>query len=129
MVLLKGAWIGALYKLQGSAISDGCNSSIAHDIGAEEEKTFAVSEEKVVSWNQRLRHIGEKGLRLLHSKGIVEAMSNFSLDLDLCEHCVYGKNNLVRFPFGAMRAKGILQLAHYVGSIIGKICVLYLIYR
>jgi hypothetical protein len=41
---------------------------------------------------------------------MVEGMSNFSLDFDLYEHCVYGKKNRVRFPFGATRAKGIIQL-------------------
>jgi hypothetical protein len=38
MVLMKGVWIGNLYKMQGITISDGCNSSIFPDIGAEEEK-------------------------------------------------------------------------------------------
>jgi hypothetical protein len=62
MVLLKGVWIGTLYKLQGSIISDGCDSSIVPNIGVEEEKTPTVSGEKVVLWNQRLGHIEEKGL-------------------------------------------------------------------
>ena len=104
MVFLKGVWIGTLYKLQGSTISDGCNSSIVLDIEVEEERTPIVSGEKVMLWHQRLRHIGEKGLRLLHDKGMVEGMSNFSLDFDLCEHCLYGKQNQVIFPSGAMRA-------------------------
>jgi hypothetical protein len=40
-------------------------------------------------WHQRLGHIREKGLRLLCGKGMVEDMSNFSMDFDFCEHCVY----------------------------------------
>jgi hypothetical protein len=44
-------------------------------------------------WNQRLGHIGEKGLQLLHCKGMVGGISKCSLDFDLCEHCVYGKQN------------------------------------
>jgi hypothetical protein len=44
-------------------------------------------------WHQRLGHIGEKGLRTLHSKGMVEAMSNCTLDFDFCEHCIYVKYN------------------------------------
>jgi hypothetical protein len=56
-------------------------------------------------WNQRLGHIEEKGLGLLHNKGMVEGMYKFSLDFDLCEHCVYGKHNRVRFLSGAMREK------------------------
>jgi hypothetical protein len=71
MVLLKGVWFGTLYKLQGTNISDGCNSSIVPNIGVEEERTPTVSREKVMLWHQRLGHIGEKDLRLLHSKGMV----------------------------------------------------------
>jgi hypothetical protein len=90
-VLLKGVQFGTLYKLQGNIVSDGCNSSIVPDIGVEEEKTPIVSGEKVMMWHQRLGHIREKGLRVLHVKGMVEGISNFSLDFDFCEHCVYGK--------------------------------------
>jgi hypothetical protein len=56
-------------------------------------------------WHQRLGHIGEKGLQLLHGKGINEGMSNYSLDFYLCEHYVYGKKNRVRFPSRATREK------------------------
>jgi hypothetical protein len=35
MVLPKGVWVGTMYKMQGSTINYGCNSSIFHDIGAE----------------------------------------------------------------------------------------------
>jgi hypothetical protein len=62
MVLLKGAQFGTLYKLKGSTISVGCNSSIVPDIGVEEGRTPTISREKVVWWHQRLGHIGEKGL-------------------------------------------------------------------
>ena len=48
MVLLKGVWFGTLYKLQGSTISDWCNSSIIHDIGVEDEKTPTISRERVI---------------------------------------------------------------------------------
>jgi hypothetical protein len=104
MALLKGVWFGTLYKMQGSTISDGCNRSIVPDIGFEEEKTPTVSGEKVMLWHQRLGHIREKGLRLLHGKGMDEGMSNFSLDFYFCEHCVYGKHNQVRSPSCATRA-------------------------
>ena len=43
---------------------------------------------------------------------MVEGMSNFSQDLDFCEHCVYGKQNLVSFPCGAKRTNKILELVH-----------------
>ena len=43
---------------------------------------------------------------------MVEGMSNCSLDFDFCEHYLYGKQNRVRYPSGATRAEGILQLVH-----------------
>jgi hypothetical protein len=111
-VLLKGIRFGTMYKMQGSTISDGCNSSIFPDIRVEEERNPTVSREKVMLWHQRLGHIRKKGLRLLHGKGKVEGMSNLSLDFDFYEHCVYGKKNWVRFPSSATREEGILQLVH-----------------
>jgi hypothetical protein len=56
-VLLKEFCFGTLYNMQGSNISDGCNSSIVLDIGVEEEITPIVSREKVMLWHQRLGHI------------------------------------------------------------------------
>jgi hypothetical protein len=43
MVLMKGVRFETLYKIIGSTISDGCNSSIVPDIGVEEEITPTVS--------------------------------------------------------------------------------------
>ena len=63
-------------------------------------------------WHQSLGHIGEKGLRILHGKGMVEVMSNSSLEIDFCENCIYGKQNRVSFPSGGKRAKNILELVH-----------------
>jgi hypothetical protein len=91
MVLMTGVRFGALYKLLEITISDGCNSSIVPDIEVEEERTPTVSGEKVMLWHQRLGHIREKDLRILHGKGMVEGMYNYSLDFDFCEHCLYGK--------------------------------------
>ena len=108
MVLLKGVHIGTIYKQQGSTISDGCNSSIVPNIGAGEEKNPTDSGEKVMLWHQRLGHIGEKGLWLLQGIDMAEGMSNCSLDFDFYEHCVYGKQNQVRFLSGAMRENRIL---------------------
>jgi hypothetical protein len=48
-------------------------------------------------------------------------MSNLSLDFNLCEHFQYGKKNQVRFPSGATRAKGILQLVH--SDVFGSVSV------
>eukprot|EP00253_Pinus_taeda_P028199 PITA_28199 len=97
LVLMRGVRIGTLYKLQGSTVVDGCNSSMVPENGAE---NLVVSGEKTMLGHQRLGHIGEKGLRVLHGKGMVEGMSNSSLDFDLCENCVYGKKNQLSFASG-----------------------------
>eukprot|EP00253_Pinus_taeda_P035023 PITA_35023 len=69
LVLMSGVRIGTLYKLQGSTVVDGCNSSAVPESEAEH---IVVSGEKTMMWHQRLGHIGEKGLRILHGKGMVE---------------------------------------------------------
>jgi len=71
-----------------------------------------VYSEKIMLWHQRLGNIREKGLQILHGNGMVEVMSNFSLDFDFYEHCLYGKQNRVSFPSGSKRVKGILELLH-----------------
>ena len=43
---------------------------------------------------------------------MVEGITDCTLDFDFCEHCIYGKQNQVRFASGATRAKGILELIH-----------------
>jgi len=56
-------------------------------------KKILFSVENAMLWNQGPGHIKEKGLRLLHGKGMVEGMSNYSLYFDFCEHCLCGKQN------------------------------------
>ena len=71
-------------------------------------ENLVVSREKTMLWHQRLGHIEEKGLLILHGKRMVEGMSNSYLDFDFYENCVYGKQNQVSFPFGGKRMKHIL---------------------
>jgi hypothetical protein len=48
----------------------------------------------------------------MHNKGMVEGFPNCKLEVDFCEHCIYGKQNRVRVPSGVTREKGILELIH-----------------
>jgi hypothetical protein len=43
---------------------------------------------------------------------MVEGFPNCNLEVDICEHCIYGKQNRVRFPSRAIREKMILELIH-----------------
>eukprot|EP00253_Pinus_taeda_P019958 PITA_19958 len=90
LVLMQGLWIGTLYKIHGRTFVDRCNSSVVPESGLE---NLVVSGEKTMLWNQRLGHIGDKDLRILHGKGMVESLSNSSLDFDFYETCAYGKQN------------------------------------
>lgn len=53
-----------------------------------------------------------EGLWVLHGNGMVEGISNLSLDFYFCEHFLYGKHHQVRFSFSATREKETLQLVH-----------------
>jgi hypothetical protein len=46
------------------------------------------------------------------NKGIVEGFPNYAFKFKLCQPCIYGKQNHVRFPSRATRAKGILECVH-----------------
>ena len=101
-----------------------CNSFVVLEQTNKEDKINIVPEKKTMLWHQRLGHIGEKGLRTLHGKGMVEGMFNCSLDFDFYEHWIYGKHNRVRLPSGATRAKGVLELIH--SDVFGLVPVLSL---
>jgi hypothetical protein len=55
-------------------------------------------------------HIGKKGLPTMRNKGMVEGFPDCNLEAYFYEHCIYGKQNRVRFPSRATREKWILQL-------------------
>jgi hypothetical protein len=48
----------------------------------------------------------------MYNRGTVEDIYKFNLEVEFCEHCIYGKQSRVMFPFGATREKGILELVH-----------------
>jgi hypothetical protein len=92
-VLMRGFRCGTLYKLLGITYTNGYNNSSVLEHTNKEDKTNIVPKKKTMLCHQRLGNIGEKGLRTLHGKGMVGGMSNFTLDVDFCEHCIYGKHN------------------------------------
>jgi hypothetical protein len=125
MVLMKGVCIGTLYKMLGNVDSTGCNSIIAPKVElnltqidstqAESVQTDSTRHDKInptMLWNERMGHIGEKRLRAMHNKGMVEGFPECGLEVGFCEHCIYGKQSRVRFSSGATRENGILELVH-----------------
>jgi hypothetical protein len=59
-----------------------------------------------------MEHIGEKRIQAMHIKGMVEGFPECGLEVDFCEHFLYGKQSRVRFPFRATRENGILELVY-----------------
>jgi hypothetical protein len=76
MVLMRGVRCGTLYKLLGSTYTSGCNSYVVHERRSKEDKIHTVLGNNIMLWHEILGHIGEKGIQTLHSKGMVEGMSN-----------------------------------------------------
>jgi hypothetical protein len=73
-VIAKGEKIGTLYLCIGNIVS-----SISLD-STGVNKTL---------WHHRLGHMSEKGMNILHKRNLFLYLKQ--IDLDLCEHCVYGK--------------------------------------
>jgi hypothetical protein len=75
MVLMRGVRCGNFYKLLRSTYSNGCNCFVVPEKTNKIDKTNTIPGKKTMLWHQRLGHIGEKGLRTLHNKSMVEGMS------------------------------------------------------
>ena len=73
MTVARGKKSGTLYTT-----SDAC-CSIAVAIGNETPKL----------WHQRLGHMSEKGMKIMHSKRKLPCLQ--SVEIDMCEDCILGK--------------------------------------
>lgn len=65
--------------------------------------------EKTISWNQRLGHSGENGLRVLKNKSLVDGLDDCNIKFYFCEHYVYGKKNCVSFYSNSCKSFGVLD--------------------
>lgn len=92
-MLMRGVRVETLYNILGGTYISECNSTVVCE--NEPDGAPAHPEEKKIFSHRRMGHIGEKGLCVFHTKGMVEGIPICSLDLDLCEHCIYGKKNRV----------------------------------
>ena len=62
-------------------------------------------------WHNRLGHMSEKGMRVLHSKKVLPGLK--CVNMDFCESCVYGKQKRVSFvKAGKENKKEKLELVH-----------------
>jgi hypothetical protein len=80
LVIGKGEKVGTLYLCTSNT-----NSSISLD-STRVDTTL---------WNHRIGHMSEKGMQILHKRNLFPNLKQ--IDLDFCEHCVYGKQKRVIF--------------------------------
>ena len=96
MVFVKGDKVGTLYICKGTTDSFIALASIGID---------------TTLWHHRLRHMSEKGMQILHSRKLLPGLKH--IDLEFCEHCVYGKHKRVRFlRVGKEKKSEKLEIVH-----------------
>jgi hypothetical protein len=62
-------------------------------------------------WHQRLGHMSEKGLKVMHSLGKLPKLK--SVNIDFCENCIFGKQKRVSFKTGGRTLRNKkLELVH-----------------
>jgi hypothetical protein len=80
LVIAKGEKVGTLYLCTGNTDSSISLASTGVD---------------TTLWHHRIGHMSEKGMQILHKINLFPNLKQ--IDLDFCEHCVYGKHKRVRF--------------------------------
>jgi len=73
MTIARGKKSGTFYKTAGAC----------HLV------TVAANNENLNLWHQRLGHMSEKGMKIMHSKE--KLLSLQSVKIDICEDCILGK--------------------------------------
>ena len=74
-------------------------------------RTNIVVDSKIALWHNRLGHMSEKGMKLIHSKKVLPSLK--CVNMDFCESCVYGKQKRVSFvKTGKENKKEKWELVH-----------------
>lgn len=95
MIVMKAEKVGNLYKLLGNTVTGGA---------------VVITKEAIDStllWHMRLGHMSEQGLKVLIDRKSIKDLKSCSLNL--CEHCIYGKQCRLKFKIGSHVSKGILD--------------------
>ena len=97
--MARGFKIGTLYTLRATTRK----SNVV--VIAKEEASLDL-------WHKRLGHMSEKGLKILVGKNLLLGLKYY--ELDLCEHCIYGRQLRVSFMRGGHERKNnLLELVHF----------------
>ena len=97
MVVARDKKCSSLYLLQASISSNLVNAVESNNMSE--------------LWHKRLSHISEKGLDCLAKKSLLEVLTD--VKLDMCNHCVVGKQRRVSFKHhSSSRKEEVLELVH-----------------
>ena len=92
--------IGTLYLCIGHTVpstlivseKNDCSGTIA---AVEQGEQITTIDSDTVLWHNRLGHMSEKGMKVIHSKKVLPGLK--CVNMDFCESCVYGKQKRVSF--------------------------------
>ena len=76
-----------MYKPLGK--TDGCGCNQVLDPNTDDILSCVAA--SIMLGLRRQGHMNEKGLRVMHIKGMVEGILDCLSEFDLYEHCIYGK--------------------------------------
>ena len=116
LVLEKVVKLGTLYICIGHTIPSTLivsekNECLRTVVAIEQGEKKIVVDSKIALWYNKLGHMSEKGMKLLHSKKVLLGLK--CVNMDFCESCVYGKQKRVSFvKTGKENKKEKLELVH-----------------
>ncbi|HEX4849418.1 MAG TPA: DDE-type integrase/transposase/recombinase, partial [Puia sp.] len=118
LVVAKGVKVGTLYLCTGhtvpstlDVIEEKQTSSGTVAAGLQEETGKVAVGSETTLWHNRLGHMSEKGMKVLHSKKVLPGLK--CINMDFCESCVYGKQKRVSFlKDGKQKKNKKLELVH-----------------
>ena len=100
LVVAKGVKVGTLYLCIGHIVpstlivskKNECSGIVAI---VEKGEQIAVVDSDTALWHNKLGHMSEKGMKVLHSKKVLLGLK--CVNMDFYESCVYGKQKRVSF--------------------------------
>ena len=116
LVVEKNMKVGTLYLctchiVPSTLIILEKNECLGTIIGFEQGEQTNVIDFDLALWHNRLGHMSEKGMNVLHSKKVLPGLK--CVNMDFYESCVYGKQKRVSFvKTGKENKKEKLELVH-----------------
>lgn len=108
--------VGTLYLCTGHIVPSTLIVSEKNErsgtiAAVEHGEQIAAVDFDTILWHNRIWHMSEKGMKLIHSKKVLPSLK--CVNMDFCESCVYGKQKRVSFvKTGKENKREKLELVH-----------------